>query len=189
MSSRGLFGTIELQDRELRYKRKLNRRKELKKGSVVSMTKGTEKLFRDLPIEMRYKVLKQATRAAGAVVAKQAAANARPHQSRRTGTREKWSKKTRGQRENNPKNLSQSLRTKVIVYRDAVLAMTGPERPWGNIGNVFEFGGMIPRWNTGNREDRTRQPPRPFMRAAVDATGFAQKKAFILSVKKRWKKL
>jgi len=190
VSTRGLFGKVELEGRELRYKRRYKQRvKGSKRGSVVTMTKGTEKLFKQIPVELRLRVLKQATRASGNIVARQAAANARPHQSKRTGTRKLWSRKIKNQRENNPKNLAQSLRTKVIVYRNAVLAITGPERPWGNIGNVFEFGGMIPRWNKDGNSTRTRQPPRPFLRAAADVTTHKRKRVFILAVKKRFKNL
>lgn len=183
-----IFGKIEMQDRELRYKRRMSR-KSSKRGVSFRITPATEKMFKQLPVEMRLQVLKVATRAGGAVVAKRAASLARPHQSRRTGTAKLQAKKTRDQRANNPKNLSQSIRTKVKVYKNAVLCMVGPERPWGNIGNVFEFGGMIPRWNKGSRDDRTRQRPRPFMRAAVDGTTHQQKKSFIIAVKKRWKQL
>jgi len=186
-----MFGKIRMQDRELRYKRRFDRRKRSsKRGVSFRITPATEKMFTQLPVEMRLKVLKVATRAGGNVVARKAAAYARPHQSRRTGTAKLQAKATRDQRANNPKNLSQSLRTKVKVYKNAVLCMIGPERPWGNIGNVFEYGGMIPRWNKeGGRTDRTRQRPRPFMRAAVDTTRHQQKRAFILAVKKRWKEL
>lgn len=187
--SSGIFNRIKMQDRELRYKRRLTR-KSAKRGLSFAMTPATRKMFKELPVELRLKVLKAATRAGGTVVAKQAAALARPHQSKRTGTAKLQSSKIRNQRANNPKNLSQSLRTKVKVYRNAVLCMVGPERPWGNIGNVFEYGGMIPRWNKdGGRTDRTRQRPRPFMRAAVDMTRHQQKRAFVLAVKAKWKKL
>ena len=189
MSSSGMFQKIEMQGKALRYKRRMSA-KNSRKGVSFRITPATEKMFRKLPEELRLKVMTQATRAGGTVVARQAAALARPHQSRRTGTAKLQAKATRQQRANNPKNLSQSLRTKIVVYRNAVLCMIGPERPWGNIGNVFEYGGMIPRWNKeGGRTDRTRQRPRPFMRAAVDMTRHNQKTAFILAVKKRWKKL
>ena len=78
------------------------------------------------------------------------------------------------------------------VYKNAVLAMTGPRRPWGNIANIFEYGGTIKLWGPweGNPKPQTRRlKPNKFLRYAADTTIAEQRAAFVAQVKKRWRKL
>lgn len=190
-TSGSMFKKVAIESRELKRKRKYKGKTKIK-GQVVTQTKGTEGLFKKLPMAMRYGVLKQAVRAGGQVVAKAAKEAARPHSSKQTGTRKKWSQKIKNQRANNPMPLWKTPATKVKVYKNAVLAMTGPRRPWGNIANIFEYGGTINLW--GPSEDNPnpqtyRLPPHKFLRFAADTTKGLQRHAFIDQVKKRWRKL
>jgi len=188
-----IFNEVKLQSKELKHKRTLTGNPgRMMKGNVVTTTPGTEKLFKKFPVELRYKVLKAATRASAGVVRNAARKIARPHDSRRTGTRKYWTDDVKEERANNPMQLWQTPVVKVKVYKNAVLGMVGPRRPWGNIANVFEFGGEVPLWydEDGDKPRRTeRQPPRKFMRYAADTTKGLQRSAFVGKVKSEWTKL
>lgn len=149
----------------------------------VEVTEDTLKLLEQLPWQIREKVLKSAVRDAGRVVVNAARAKLRAHRSSRTGTQTLWSKKLREKRASRRWDLYQSIGQRVQVYERTVVAFIGARWPWGAHAHLLERGGVFRRWG----KTSTYQPPRPFLRPAVNETRPQQNLAMISRVKREWK--
>lgn len=177
--------------------RRMKNRPAVKTGAAA--TKETDNFLAKFPIEMREKILKQAVRAASRAVATEArknlnrvgppgdgAKNAHVGRSKKTRTREGWSKKIRDKRSGN-KDMYEGMAVKVKQYRGGrvILGMTGPRSGTGNQSWILEHGGTIKLWGKGTY----RLPPRPFLRPAATNTMPQQRKAMEDKMRKEWKKL
>lgn len=116
-------------------------------------------LLDELPITVRRKSARKATRSAAAVVAREA--RRRAPSSTRTGTRDKWSKKTKAKRQGT-RSLKQQIRARNVKDRDdpTAIVMSLNAAP-------VEFGHKMVLW--GKKTGR-KVKPRPFVRPAIDAT-------------------
>ena len=180
------MGRVRRAETEAQRLKRQRAPKRVKGNTLVTATKETEKLLKMFPEDMREKVLKQAVRAAGGAVRNKARANIAGHRSEKTGTADKQSKEVRERRAGRPMGLWKSITVVVKTYKNAVVAFVGPRRPWGNHGNLIEYGATVRLWGS----DRTVYlPPRPFMRDAADTTKAEQKRRALQKLKREWLKI
>lgn len=167
---------------------------------VSSNIEFTEKVLRQLPIQIREQSLRKAHQAAARVVEKQtrlllkqsgrreAGQGTFPANSKKTGTYDKKSKPQKAARDLR-KSLVQSIRQKTLpkkgtgTARLGLLTMVGPKRPEGSAAFILEYGGVIRLWGS----DRFyRLKPRPFLGPAGKTTKWQQHNAYVAVMKEQW---
>jgi hypothetical protein len=124
---------------------------------------------------VRGRVLDDAVKAAAQVVVD--AAERRVPDSKKTGTRDKWSQKTKSERKG-AKQLKNTIAYVIRKYDNGMkrLAVIGPRYPAGALGHLIEFGHSAVLWGRTSSKV-TRVPPKPFLRPAADSTKATQSAA------------
>lgn len=176
-------------DAEETRRRAARRRRQRGRGRGVHVeitrSETTQAALLKFPIELRKKVLTKAVRASGAPVRSAARSHLKRHRSKDTGTRDKWSNKTKQARSYRKQDLYQSIAIKVKTYGSKVVAIIGARRPDGAHAHLLEYGGRRIMWG-GNEYTAE---PQPFLRPAADETKPQQRAAMIRKISKEWDKL
>lgn len=160
--------------------------------AVFAQVKIDEQSFRQaeedlvrLPLELRNKVLTPALSSAAMPVvetAKQLAPD-----SKKTGSRDKWSKKVRDARSGTKSHKATIGKSSVRKYGDTLQAIyVGPLHPAGNLINVIGHPHRQVLW--GRVTGKT-LPPTQYLHTAAASTTAAQQAAFVAKVKTETDKL
>ncbi len=152
-------------------------------SGVSDMSQVTDQVLDRLPIELREKVLKQAMRAGGRVIATQYRKEIKPHRSRQTGSRDSWSNEVERERASWHRDLYMSTSVVVKIYETTVVAHIGPRLPEGAHGYLVEMGTTIETWGTG---PKVTLPPGGQMRRAGRQAHPRAVGAVVKKIKDNW---
>lgn len=136
-------------------------------------------LLARLPLEMRIGVIEKALRAAAKPVETRARQIA--PDSQRSGSRARWSKKTRAKQANSKPHRQTIGHSTIRGYQGLRAIYVGPLHPAGNLINIIGHNRQQVLW--GRRTNRT-LPPNEFMKQAAQETTAAQQSAFVETVQR-----
>ena len=133
-------------------------------------------LLDQLPVIVQRKSARKAVKQAANVVA--AEIRRRVPESKKTGTREKWSKKTKAKRAGD-KTWKKDVRSRLSKKRDEAAAQVQ-----SNLANIWEFGHEQVLW--GKKTGKFIKP-KPIMRQSIDTTKPQQDAAMIKTLQKEFR--
>lgn len=140
---------------------------------AITEDKDTDALLSRLDITMRTKAVKQALRAGGGVVRKEA--RRRAPRSKKTGTSDAWSERTRSDRAGEKPHWK-TVGLVVRDYGETFVVVVGAQYPAGALGHLIEGGHELVAWGQPLPQ---RVEGRPYLEPAADTTKSEQGSAFI----------
>lgn len=147
--------------------------------------RAADQFLAKLPLEVRIHVLEKAMRAATAPVVQRAKQLA--PDSEKSGSRKKWSKKTRAKRVGTKPHKQTIGASSVRTYRGGLLAIyVGPIHPAGNLINVIGHQHKQVLW--GKHTGKV-LPGTEYLKQAAEQTLAQQQSAFVDKVKSETEKL
>lgn len=138
----------------------------------IKETGNVDKTLAKIQVQLRGKTLTKAVRAAGQVVAKEAA---------RLAPEPGYAGDVPGKTP-----LRKTIKTVVRQYKNGIVSFTGPIRPDGAHGHLVEYGHRLVAWGVPTNKD---VPPHPFLRPAADSTQSEQQRVIIATLRKEAERL